>query len=842
MKRILLFLMFLLVVFPNFSSVHANPYLASSTDKSHWDDLRGSNSYTMTSGRRLAYDIYADKYTSDGYGIVTDNFGKGDQKYLKFFGWAVIFGRQTHTATNHETFIIVRKYKGDDNLGMTKVYTTKNGNLDATEDLEYNNQGAGVWNECSSSALNKDNLSCNMRYVDVNFSAYVPLKDLFPDPTEDAAWNVYIAKRVGSWYVYSPLKTPFSFADRKYNGGEISFNSGVQDGGYLSTDDYPVIRRTYPRQTAKDAPSKYFTTDKPYKMIDKDESDTAIWYGLRSPEDGNAKRWANSVYFGVTGDNATIRFDAPPPPPDIPDKPEEPDGTCKAPVLPKDRYKYELDLVAQTIDAKVTEANKSTTTKVTYRRYNYAANRQKAKDAIQTDIDKRKSLRTSQQTKLKSEKADYAQQEKEYDAADKAGDEDRAKAVVARMKVTLQNIANLECSIDTLTVEINHYEKEKDTIEAKEVATQSVTTPTQLRFGDDTVLSTKSVTLEESDIKTISYTWTLKEDGDVSGIINPEGATFSGITEKSMKNNTITTEILTASKETAAMCAPLGQTSQLDGLVRTVNDRTSGVKSYSESITTQILMSTKDLTRKAGYGFNYEIESVYENQDPESTATGTKIVRSYFPVLSNYLPYVKNSRTYGKIDLSGYEIGLIPSSTTLWTLPNSYLEVYSGNVFDSMTSTHSKRNPEDTLVSGGTKFYIPFSYPNQTLTFDSIALDAGVNRMNTCVTAGVEVTGSALNDPEGNDDFYTRALSPGKPFPSGIGWNFNNSSVLSDINGDLKKWYSSNPYNNTTNKSPVIHSYKLTPNTIKQIQEYNATRPLYTPGKSIFDSINIPRK
>lgn len=838
MKRIFLIVMLILIGSSDFMSVHASPYLASSTDKSHWNDRIGNNNFAMTTGRRLAYDIYSEKYLSNGYSIVTDNFGKGDQKYLKFYGWAVLFGRQTHTETNHETFIIVKKKTGDDNIGQTKVYSTTNLERDATEDLEYNNQGAGVWNECSKTALNKDNLTCNMRYERVNFKAFVPLKELFPDPMEDASWDVFIGKRVGSWYVYSPLKTPFSFADRAYNGGDLSFKSGV-DGGYLSTSDYPVIRRSYPRQTAASAPNIYFKTDKDYKLIDQDEGDTAIWFGLRTPEDNNAKRWANSVYFGVSGASAKISFNAPEPPPDIPDKPDEPDGTCKAPVLPKDRYKYELDLVAQTIDAKVTDANKSTTTKVKYRRYNYSANRQKAKDAIQSDIDKRKSLRTSQQTKLKSEKADYAQQEKEYDAADKAGDEAKAKAVVARMKVTLQNIANLECSIDTLTVEINHYEKEKDNIEAKEVATKSITTPTQLKFGEDTILSTKNITLEESDIETISYTWTLREDGDVTGVINPNGSTFSGVAEKSMKNNTITTEILTTSNETALMCSPLGETSQLDGVVRTVNDRTSGITTYNEKVTSQILMSDKDRTRKAGYGFDYELESVYENDDPESTATGVKTVRSYFPVLSNYLPYVKASRTYGTLDLSGYEIGLLPYTSTLWSLPNSYVETFSGNLFDSMTTTHSKRNPNDTLISGGTKFYIPFNYPNQTLTFDTVALNAGVNHLNTCVTADVNVEGSALNDKEKKDDFYSRSLSPSNPFPAGIGWNFNTPSTQSLFDTNLKTWYSNFGYDGR-NKYPYQYSYRLTQDTIRKIQQYNATHPVIKKGESVLDSVNVP--
>lgn len=838
MKKFLLVVILMFIGTSDFIEVHANPYLASSTDKSHWRDRLGDNTYEMTTGRRLAYDIYSEKYINDGYDIVSDNFGKGEQKYIKFYGWAVNFGRQTHTPTNHETFIVVRKKTGESNLGQTKVYSTTNLERNATEDLEYNNQGAGVWNQCSTTALNKDNLTCNMRYEQVNFKSFIPLKDLFPDPTEDASWDVFISKRVGSWYVFSPLKTPFSFKDRAYNGGDISFKSGI-DGGSLSTTDYPVIRRSYPRQTAASAPNIYFTKGRIYKLIDQDEGDTAIWFGLRTPEDNNAKRWANSVYFGVTGTSAKISFNAPEPPPDIPDIPDEPDGNCKAPILPKDRYKYELDLVAQTIDAKVTDENKSTTTKVAYKRNNYATNREKAKNAIQSDIDKRKSLRSQKQTELKSEQAKYAQQEKEYDAAAKAEDEDRAKAVVAQMGVTLQKIADLECAISTLDVEISHYEKEKNTIVTKETATKSITTTTQLKFNDDTVLSSQSITLQESETKTISYTWTLREGGDVSGVINPNGQTFSDVAEKTMANNVIATEIRTASNETAEMCSPLGQTSMLQGLVRTVNDRTNGMTEYNESVTSQILISEKDRNRKAGYGFDYQLESVYENEDPESTATGIKTSRSYFPVLSNYLPYVKANRTYGGLNLNGYEIGLLPYTSTLWSLPNSYVETFSGNIFDSMTTTHSKRNASDTLISGGTKFYIPFNYPNQTLTFDTIALDAGVNHLTTCVTADVNVTGSPLNDKDHNDDFYSRSLSPKNAFPNGVGWNFNTPNAKSLFDGNLTNWYSNFGYNGK-NKYPYEYSFKLTQQTIEQIKQYNRSHPYIKKGESVMNSVNIP--
>lgn len=840
MKKIGWIVVLVLFLISGLQSVEASPYLASSGDKTHWKDHFGNNTYSMTSGKRLTYDIYEDKYIDGGYDIVTEDFGKGSQKYIKFYGWAVVFGRQQHTPTNHETFIVVKKRSGEENLGQTKVYTTTNLERNATEDLEYNNQGSGIWNECPSSALNKDNLQCNMRYERVNFRSYIPLKDLFPNEYEDAVWDVFISKRVGSWYVYSPLKTPFSFKNRAYNGGEISFKSGV-DGGYLSTTDYPVIRRSYPRQTAASAPNIYFTKYRQYQMIDKDEGDTTLWFGLKTPEDDNKKRWGNSVYFGVSGQSARISFNAPEEPVEIPPKPEKPDGTCKAPVLPADRYKYELDLVAQTIDAKVTDSNKTTTTKVSYKRNNYAAKREAAKQDIEDDIEYRKALKSQKEAELKTEKATYSQQEKDYAAASKDEDEDRANAIVAQMAVTLQKIANLECSIQTINVEIAHYEKEKNSIITKENATKSVTTTTQLKFDDDTILSTQSITLQESEVKTLSYTWTLKNSGDVTGIINPNGETFAGVAEKTLKNNTITTEIRTATNETVEMCSPLGETSTLQGLVRTVNDRTNGYTEYNESITTQVLMSEKDRTRKAGYGFDYQLETIYENEDPESTATGVKTSRSYFPVLTDYLPYVKKSSKYGELWLSGYEIGLLPYTPTLWSLPNSYVETFSGNVFESMTSTNVNRNPNDKLIAGGTKFYIPFNYPNRTLTFDTIALDAGVNHMNTCVTADVNVSGSALNDKDHNDDFYSRSLSPTNPFPNGIGWNFNTPSTRSLFDSSLNNWYSNFGYNGK-NKYPYDYSFKLTQETISKIQAYNRTHPYIKKGESVLDSVAIPRR
>src|SRR5690606_37248386 len=117
------------------------------------------------------YDKYKENGFPGGYRIVNRNFGNGNQPYLNFRGWAVNFGYKRHTSTNHDTYIVAQKVGST----TTKIYKTNKLNLSATEDLEYNNQGPGVWNECPADATNKDNqLDCNMRYDYVGFDAYLP--------------------------------------------------------------------------------------------------------------------------------------------------------------------------------------------------------------------------------------------------------------------------------------------------------------------------------------------------------------------------------------------------------------------------------------------------------------------------------------------------------------------------------------------------------------------------------------------------------------------------------------------------------------------------------------------
>lgn len=840
MKKRIATTMLLLVLFSMTDlRVFASPYDVPSSVRGGWSQNFGSNDFEMETGKRIAYDVYNEKYIGGGYRITSRDFGKGNLQYLNFTGWAVLFGYKRHTSTNNQTYIVAKKVAGKNNIGSTKVYRADSfGNLSATEDLEYNNQGpGGVWNECPASATKKNNLSCNMRYDNVGFSSYLPLKELFPDAYENAEWALFIVKKVDNWIVYTTLKTPFDFANRNWNKGQLSLRSGG-DANLLRTEDYPVIRRRYPRQAANTIGAYYFTTNRLYPLVTQEETQTTVWYGLKTPEDGNSTRWANSVYFGTAGTQARLSYKPTETPPPPPTKPSKPDGMCKAPVTPEPRYEYEFDFEAREIDGKTAEANTMTQTKVTFFRKSYKEKRDAAKADIQDDLSYRKSLKSSQEAKLAQEKATYSSLNKQYDQAVKDKDNAKASQIASQMEPVLQRIANLECSINSLNVEIAHYQNEYDTLVGKETLLEKVTTSYTVKFGTQTV-AFKTISLYEDEFSYATIDWILPRDGDIEGNINSNRYSYHGVTEETYDNNIIETPIYVATNETAGMCSPLGETSEVSGVVRTINNSQTGEITYGERIATSISIPSNHLVRKAGYGFDYTINSVYTNDDPTSSATGTKSVKTYFPTLSTYLQYPQKTLSIDEnLKLSGYEANLQRISSSIFKLPEVYLEKFSGNVFGSTSPSEPMRNLSDTLINGGTKFYVPFEYPDGELSFDSLGTGAGVNNMTTCVTGNVEIKGTPINEENGIDDFYQRPLSPDEPFVHGVGWNM--LSNQSTINS-MKDWYN-NWSDDPFNPSPSYkETYYLEPQTIKKIQELNKAYELKK-GSSIFDKINIPRK
>lgn len=296
------------IINPHSSKAAYSPHIVESSVKNNWNGIRGWKNNDMRSGKNFVYDVYSTKYTSGGYRVVNQDFGQGYQPYINFQGWAVLFGYKRHTSTNHDTYVVATKTSGDSGVGTTKVYKTAHINLSATEELEYNNQGSGVWNECGSSAINKDNqYDCNMRYDNVGFNAYLPLKELFPNGYEKATWKLYLVKRVDSHIVYTELKLPFTFSNKTYNGGTLDLTSGL-NANKLTMIGTNVMKRTYPRQNGSGSTLGYFNTGYTYTRVGADEQGTGVWYGVST----GGTRWAVTAYWSFNGSQAVINYNPPP--------------------------------------------------------------------------------------------------------------------------------------------------------------------------------------------------------------------------------------------------------------------------------------------------------------------------------------------------------------------------------------------------------------------------------------------------------------------------------------------------------------------------------------------------
>ncbi|MEK5105058.1 hypothetical protein MKX83_24255 [Cytobacillus sp. FSL M8-0252] len=822
------------------------PYDVPSSVKNGWNDNLGLKNFPATTGKRLVYDVYSKKYTSNGYKIVNKNFGDGTRKYVNFQGWSVIQGHKRHTTTNHETYIVARKVIGLSGVGQTKIYKAlPRGNLSATEDLEYNNQGAGVWNECPANATNRDNeLHCNMRYDNVGFDVFLPLDELFANEDESASWTLFIVKKVGSHIVYSPLNIPFEFSDTKFQKGEVSLSSGI-NARSLQMNGTNVLRRSYPRQIPAEVreelgDDRYFQTGKYYTQNDSDESTTAVWYGVRSSEDRNAKKWANTAYWTFGGEQALLsyRTDYIPPP----------TASCPKPVKPKPRYSYELDFEVTRIDGKTVNKNSNTVTEVDVKRKSYASDRNEAKLDVQSDINTRNTKITNYKNELTTLKSQESKIKKDLEEAEKTNNYDRINKLMKDLQSKRQEIVNKECQINTLQEEIDHYKKELNDLKEVETGNTTMTTPVIVKFNNSQK-GTQNVTLRENETKTLVYTWKLTDAGTVLADINPERKAVSGVTEETYSNNTRSTPIHVASQYTPNACAKPNETSYAEGIIRTENSTGEGQKVFKEKVYTTIAIPEEHKNRRAGFGFEYTISTRYVNEDSETNSESPNNAKSYMPTLIEHLPYKDstwNSPT-NKLKISGFEVPLQNTKTTgnskdqkkEWKVPVYFVEEFSGNVF--LTENHSERNYHDNLLDGGRKWFLPFEQPDGIYEFTTLIENAGVNNLNTCVIGEVEVNGSIIGDPNGNDDFIKRSVTPNNPFPSGIGWNWNGQeSHITNLNNWYNEWYQ---YPNQIPFSQYEKTYFLTTETIEQIKKYNEKENYeYELGKSIFDSISIPSK
>ncbi|TKC15186.1 hypothetical protein [Robertmurraya kyonggiensis] len=818
-----------------------SPNNVESNVQSNWSSKFGNKLQEQRTGQKLVYDVYHNKFTRGGFSIASRNFGNGQQGYANFQGWAVLQGYKRHTSSNNATYIVARKVIGTSGLGTVKIYRADSyGNLSASEDLEYNNLGSGIYNECPADAVKKDNqLDCNMRYDDVGFNAYLPVNELFPNPNESASWVLFLVKRVDNQIVWTPLILPFQFDNSQYSKGYISLDSGI-DPSWLKMIADSVIRRLYPRQPVDTIATKYFTPYQLYRSLTVDESETAIWYGVQTPEDGNETRWGNTAYFDFTGKQALLSYRSNYRPPA--------NSSCPAPVLPADRYSYQVDLEVTRIDGKTVDKGAQTQTKVDVRRNSFTNERQKARQAIQNDINTRSTKKNTLISQLATMRNQETQITKDLENAQNNHDFESANTLLNALTAKRQEIANTECHINTLQTEIDHYQRELDRLSSLEGVNSDLSTTVNLKFGNK-VKGTQSVVLSEGQSQSLTFDWILTDSGNVEADINPNRTPFHNKSEVTFSNNVRATPIYVNSKYTPNACARPGESSSAEGIVRTVNSKESGQQIFREYVTTDLIIPDEHLKRRAGFGFDYTILTHYINQDSVSNGQGPSKVVSYMPDLVNYMPYTKKtwSSTTNNLKLTGYEVPIETTSTSgntkdswkTWKQPQKYVEEFSGNVFTSLS--HPKRNSNETILDGGRKWYLSFEQPDGDYIFNSLVPNVGVNKMNTCVQGVIDVEGSIVGDPNGNDDFIKRSVSPENPFPQGTGWNWLNQTTKIT---SLADWYNnwiSDPKQVSVNN--YFKTFYLSPEKLEEIRQFSKERDYkIILGDSLFKSVQIPSK
>lgn len=298
---------------PDGNAFYSNGYTPYDVSSDAWAkrwSIKGNKGASDTSGRKLVYDIYSgssgNQYKKK-WEIQERQFGNHPkQKYLVFRGWAALQGYHHHTKENQATYILLYNPQ----TKQEKMYKAEMSNLDASEDMEYGralSDDKTIYNPCAPDAFNKKSDTCNMYYKYVGFKAWIPLQDIFPQD-KNTEWVAYIVKNVEGHVVYDELRLPFTFSKLSHNSGEISLSSDI-DNDKLIMNSEGVIRRAKPRVNNPAETGKYFEKNKMYTKIDQDESaGTAIWYGVRSPEDNNKKRWSSSPFWTFGGSQAVLRY------------------------------------------------------------------------------------------------------------------------------------------------------------------------------------------------------------------------------------------------------------------------------------------------------------------------------------------------------------------------------------------------------------------------------------------------------------------------------------------------------------------------------------------------------
>lgn len=551
--------------------------------------------------------------------------------------------------------------------------------------------------------------------------------------------------------------------------------------------------------------------------------------------------------------------------------------TCPQPDRPSDLdkpFQYKIDLVTERIEGKTVEKGTYTLTPVTVYRADFSAERQAIKDRLnqsivknetfksqcQSNINTMQSNLSSLQSKLSSIQSSLsACQSSDADCSNISAGLSQVQGAISRQQAAISAAQAMLPRYDQVIREIRAYIQ---TILDAEAKFRIINTNVDLTFRDkksDKVdfIERKPVALEENERKLLNYTWILNADGFVKAFIDPDNEyplcpspdPKNVPCETDEDNNIKETPIYIATFETVQSCAREGEKSELKGIVRTVTTG-SGTQIYEELVDASLFINPDEKVRRAGYGFYYKVDTNYTNEDLDRNRNklGVLTVSPYKPAkLANYLPYQFESweapysfSTQVKqsdLSFSGYKV---PSMVTtdfqerdqtnqpyqiskLWELPKYSVEAYSGNVFEgdnTVASFHPMHNPHDELLDGGRKWYLDFKQPDGTYAYNILIPEIGVNKLNLCVSGEVEVIGSFIGDPNGNDDFVFRPIDPTNPFPAGTGWNW--QGYESKI-AAIQEWWRNWNYPNPKDVPPNYHEdhYILPRSLIKEIRKYS---------------------
>lgn len=489
-----------------------------------------------------------------------------------------------------------------------------------------------------------------------------------------------------------------------------------------------------------------------------------------------------------------------------------PSTNCGAPNLPPPRYEYKMNFSVDRIEAPTEAVGYSVTSPVTVSREDFSAEREAAKQAIRADI-------TGKQNEIQG----YQNQISSLQAAIAAA---HAAAAAAKPPTTADTsgmeaqISTLECKIGVAEQEKAHYEQELQDLIDKENMYR-VTNPDTNYLYNGAFIGSQNTSLTEGQSAILYTTLVIDNDGTVSAEIN-YNLTYE---ETTYGDNYRETPIYKATFAVSPCSAPNG-TSTISGIVRTVSDKFQGNLVYWEHLTGTIQNLTDPDKIKAGYGFGYEVKVTYSTEWAHAYTAPTELT-TYKPSMSTYQTYAFNNQKGGFQVPMELTQGVI--SNAIWELPIIYAEEFSGHLFEDTFTTHPNRNPNDPLINGGRKWYIPFDEPDGIYAYPIYSGYAGVNRLSLCLNGQVIVFGSALGDPDSNlanREFLLREVNPNTPFPGGIGVNWKgNETMLTS----LSTWRWNNPYSNPDDvpRTANLHEFVLRRDNVQDIQAFNKNNGLF---------------